>query len=83
MGRWILKPEYVLLAPVEEGDMVIWDEYGVFHSAVDYPLEWRHSAVSFSVLHEYNVCSDRTITDRFYNIEKNVLIVMICKATRG
>ncbi|KAF3400595.1 hypothetical protein DPV78_005026 [Talaromyces pinophilus] len=34
----ILKPEYVLLAPAEEGDMVIWDNYGVFHSAVDYPL---------------------------------------------
>ncbi|KAJ5698133.1 hypothetical protein N7462_000138 [Penicillium macrosclerotiorum] len=35
----ILKPEYILLAPVEEGDMVIWDNYGVFHSAIDYPIE--------------------------------------------
>lgn len=34
----ILKPEYILLAPAEEGDMVIWDNYGLFHSAVDYPL---------------------------------------------
>ncbi|KAL6230974.1 hypothetical protein BDW75DRAFT_244342 [Aspergillus navahoensis] len=35
----ILKPEYILLAPVEEGDMIIWDNYGVFHSAVDYPVK--------------------------------------------
>jgi alpha-ketoglutarate-dependent taurine dioxygenase len=34
----VLKPEYVLLAPVEEGDMVIWDNYGLFHSAIDYPI---------------------------------------------
>ncbi|KAJ6081104.1 hypothetical protein N7499_005978 [Penicillium canescens] len=34
----VLKPEYVLLAPAEEGDMVIWDNYGVFHSAIDYPI---------------------------------------------
>ena len=34
----VLKPEYILLAPVEEGDMVIWDNYGVFHSAIDYPI---------------------------------------------
>ncbi|KAL2822392.1 hypothetical protein BJX63DRAFT_426966 [Aspergillus granulosus] len=35
----ILKPEYILLAPVEEGDVIIWDNYGVFHSAVDYPVK--------------------------------------------
>ncbi|KAJ5305392.1 uncharacterized protein N7443_005052 [Penicillium atrosanguineum] len=35
----ILKPEYILLAPVEEGDIVIWDNYGVFHSAIDYPID--------------------------------------------
>ncbi|KAJ5587180.1 uncharacterized protein N7459_002945 [Penicillium hispanicum] len=35
----ILQPEYILLAPVEEGDMVIWDNYGVFHSAIDYPIQ--------------------------------------------
>ncbi|CAL5869228.1 uncharacterized protein PFLUO_LOCUS3456 [Penicillium psychrofluorescens] len=34
----ILKPEYILLAPAEEGDMVIWDNYGLFHSAIDYPI---------------------------------------------
>ncbi|KAL2829443.1 hypothetical protein BDW59DRAFT_178416 [Aspergillus cavernicola] len=35
----ILKPEYILLAPAEEGDIVIWDNYGLFHSAVDYPIK--------------------------------------------
>ncbi|KAL4790926.1 hypothetical protein BDV19DRAFT_393661 [Aspergillus venezuelensis] len=35
----ILKPEYILLAPVEEGDVMIWDNYGLFHSAVDYPAK--------------------------------------------
>ena len=33
----ILRPEYILLAPAEEGDLVVWDNYGLFHSAVDYP----------------------------------------------
>lgn len=37
--RRILKPPYICLAPVEEGDMVVWDNCGMFHSAVDYPLE--------------------------------------------
>jgi alpha-ketoglutarate-dependent taurine dioxygenase len=35
----ILKPEYICMAPVEEGDVAMWDNYGVFHSAVDYPIE--------------------------------------------
>jgi alpha-ketoglutarate-dependent taurine dioxygenase len=35
----ILRPEYICLPPMEEGDMVIWDNYGLFHSAIDYPLE--------------------------------------------
>ncbi|OKP13477.1 hypothetical protein PENSUB_668 [Penicillium subrubescens] len=34
----ILRPEYILLAPAEEGDMIIWDNYGLFHSAIDYPI---------------------------------------------
>ncbi|RFU29414.1 hypothetical protein B7463_g6926, partial [Scytalidium lignicola] len=36
----ILKPEYILLAPSDEGDIVIWDNYGLFHSAIDYPLKF-------------------------------------------
>lgn len=35
----ILKPEYICLPEVEEGDIVMWDNYGLFHTAVDYPLE--------------------------------------------
>ncbi|KAJ5184734.1 hypothetical protein N7491_007397 [Penicillium cf. griseofulvum] len=35
----ILKPEYILLPPTEEGDMIIWDNYGLFHSAIDYPID--------------------------------------------
>ncbi|KAK3070470.1 hypothetical protein LTR53_010426 [Teratosphaeriaceae sp. CCFEE 6253] len=35
----ILKPQYICLAPVEEGDVAMWDNYGLFHSAVDYPLD--------------------------------------------
>jgi alpha-ketoglutarate-dependent taurine dioxygenase len=35
----ILKPQYVCMAPVEEGEVAMWDNYGVFHSAVEYPLE--------------------------------------------
>lgn len=35
----ILRPEYILLAPVEEGDMLLWDNYGLFHSAIDYPAK--------------------------------------------
>ncbi|EMC96203.1 hypothetical protein BAUCODRAFT_70747 [Baudoinia panamericana UAMH 10762] len=34
----ILKPEYISLPLVGEGDIVMWDNYGVFHSAVDYYL---------------------------------------------
>ncbi|RDW62288.1 clavaminate synthase-like protein [Coleophoma cylindrospora] len=33
----IHKPEYILMAPVEEGDVGMWDNWSVFHSAVDYP----------------------------------------------
>ncbi|EXJ81620.1 hypothetical protein A1O1_07685 [Capronia coronata CBS 617.96] len=35
----ILRPEYIWLPEVGEGDIVMWDNYGTFHSAVDYPLE--------------------------------------------
>lgn len=35
----VLRPEYIWLPEVEEGDIVMWDNYGTFHTAVDYPLE--------------------------------------------
>ena len=34
-----LRPEYIWLPEVQEGDIVMWDNYGIFHTAVDYPLE--------------------------------------------
>lgn len=33
----VLKPEYVMLPPLEEGDIVMWANYQMFHTAVDYP----------------------------------------------
>lgn len=33
----IIKPEYVFMAPFEEGDVGLWDNWSAFHSAVDYP----------------------------------------------
>lgn len=36
----VLKPEYIMLPKTEEGDIVMWANYMMFHSAVDYPLEY-------------------------------------------
>ncbi|KAJ4333863.1 hypothetical protein N0V95_009329 [Ascochyta clinopodiicola] len=36
----VLKPDYVMLPKVEEGDVVIWSNYQMFHTAVDYPDHW-------------------------------------------
>lgn len=33
----VLKPEYVVNARVEEGDILMWANYQMFHTAVDYP----------------------------------------------
>ncbi|KAH7094253.1 hypothetical protein FB567DRAFT_509815 [Paraphoma chrysanthemicola] len=33
----VLRPEYVMLPKVEEGDIVMWANYQMFHTAVDYP----------------------------------------------
>ncbi|KAK0099658.1 hypothetical protein ONS95_013449 [Cadophora gregata] len=33
----ILRPEYIMMTPVENGDVQMWDNWSVFHSAVDYP----------------------------------------------
>ncbi|KAJ5986045.1 hypothetical protein N7451_010410 [Penicillium sp. IBT 35674x] len=42
-----LYPEYIWLPKVEVGDIVIWDNYSTFHTAVDYPLE-RHAFVKYN-----------------------------------
>ena len=36
----VLKPEFVMLPKVEEGDIVMWANYQIFHTAVDYPDHW-------------------------------------------
>ncbi|KAI5266167.1 hypothetical protein E4T47_08331 [Aureobasidium subglaciale] len=36
----ILRPEYVMLPKVEEGDMIIWANWQCFHSAIDYPAKY-------------------------------------------
>jgi alpha-ketoglutarate-dependent taurine dioxygenase len=37
LQRPFLQPENVLVAPVEEGDIVVWYNRGLRHSALDYP----------------------------------------------
>tara|TARA_R110002060_G_scaffold65345_3_gene74337 strand:- start:412 stop:708 length:297 start_codon:yes stop_codon:yes gene_type:complete len=36
----ILWPEYIMMTPVENGDVQMWDNWSVFHSAVDYPEKY-------------------------------------------
>ncbi|KEQ91435.1 hypothetical protein AUEXF2481DRAFT_48266 [Aureobasidium subglaciale EXF-2481] len=38
-GR-ILRPEYIMLPKVEEGDVIIWADWQCFHSAIDYPSKY-------------------------------------------
>ncbi|KAK5108471.1 hypothetical protein LTR62_008289 [Meristemomyces frigidus] len=51
----ILKPQYICMAPVEEGDIAMWDNYGVFHSAVDYPLQGHGPRT----MHQANIGASR------------------------
>lgn len=36
----VLKPEYILLPKTAEGDIVMWANYMLMHSAIDYPTEY-------------------------------------------
>ncbi|KUJ23861.1 Clavaminate synthase-like protein [Mollisia scopiformis] len=36
----IAKTEYILVPRVEEGDMVVWNNWGVIHSGIEYPLSY-------------------------------------------
>ncbi|CZT03719.1 uncharacterized protein RCO7_07604 [Rhynchosporium graminicola] len=36
----ILKPEYITAQPQNEGDMLLWDNYGMMHSRIDYPVKY-------------------------------------------
>ncbi|KAK8190975.1 alpha-ketoglutarate dependent dioxygenase [Phyllosticta capitalensis] len=36
----ILKPEYIWVGPPEEGDIMLFQNWGLNHSKIDYPLSW-------------------------------------------
>jgi alpha-ketoglutarate-dependent taurine dioxygenase len=38
--RRILRPEYILIEPEEEGDVLLWDNYGTMHTRIDYPIKY-------------------------------------------
>ncbi|KAF3801005.1 Cytochrome P450 monooxygenase gliF [Colletotrichum gloeosporioides] len=40
----ILKPEYILVPPEEEGDLLLWDNWSTMHTRVDYPAEYGPKA---------------------------------------
>ncbi|OTB14813.1 hypothetical protein K445DRAFT_353543 [Daldinia sp. EC12] len=48
----VLKPEYVLIPSLEEGDIVMWANYQMFHTAVDYP-DW----IGPRTMHQANIAS--------------------------
>lgn len=46
----VLKPKYIMLPKTEEGDIVMWSNYMMFHSAVDYPI-----AYGARTMHQANI----------------------------
>lgn len=36
----ILKPEYILVEPGEEGDLLLWENRGTMHTRIDYPAKY-------------------------------------------
>jgi alpha-ketoglutarate-dependent taurine dioxygenase len=36
----ILRPEYIVVEPQEEGDQLLWDNYRMMHSRIDYPIKY-------------------------------------------
>ncbi|KAL0936250.1 alpha-ketoglutarate dependent xanthine dioxygenase [Colletotrichum truncatum] len=42
--RRILKPEYILIPPEEEGDLLLWDNCATMHTRVDYPAAYGSKA---------------------------------------
>lgn len=40
----ILKPEYILVPPEEEGDLLLWDNWSTMHTRVDYPADYGPKA---------------------------------------
>ncbi|KAF2444154.1 Clavaminate synthase-like protein [Karstenula rhodostoma CBS 690.94] len=50
----VLRPEYIMNPKVEEGDIIMWANWQMFHSAVDYPDHW-----GARTMHQANVGSSR------------------------
>ncbi|KAI2783109.1 Clavaminate synthase-like protein [Daldinia loculata] len=48
----VLKPEYILIPSLEEGDIVMWANYQMFHTAIDYP-DWFGPRT----MHQANIAS--------------------------
>ncbi|KAI1472012.1 uncharacterized protein F4812DRAFT_202266 [Daldinia caldariorum] len=48
----VLKPEYVLIPSLEEGDIAMWANYQMFHTAIDYP-DW----IGSRTMHQANIAS--------------------------
>ena len=46
----VLKPEYIMIPKLEEGDIVMWANYQMFHTAVDYP-----EAFGDRTMHQANI----------------------------
>lgn len=46
----VLRPEYILLPSLDEGDIVMWANYQMFHTAVDYPI-----SLGPRTLHQANI----------------------------
>jgi alpha-ketoglutarate-dependent taurine dioxygenase len=36
----VLKPEYIMIPSLEEGDIAMWANYQMFHTAIDYPVSF-------------------------------------------
>ncbi|CAK7264118.1 hypothetical protein SEPCBS57363_000908 [Sporothrix epigloea] len=56
----ILKPEYIMVPDLDEGDIVMWANYQLFHSAIDYP-----SSMGPRTMHQANIGASRGPTGLF------------------
>ncbi|KAI0181861.1 Clavaminate synthase-like protein [Hypoxylon sp. FL1284] len=48
----VLKPEYILIPSLDEGDIVMWANYQMFHTAIDYPGSYGPRT-----MHQANIAS--------------------------
>jgi alpha-ketoglutarate-dependent taurine dioxygenase len=56
----VLKPEYVMNPKVCEGDIIMWANYQMFHTAVDYPDHW-----GARTMHQANIGASQGPTGLF------------------